>query len=126
MTQETTTETPAVAERKLRPRAVELLRKVQEAIREDNHAYNQSEPGWPDFRKPHCDSPACIIGWLEHFYGNEALDSLLTWAQYSRLFYADEWPAKFFNRAEGHGWDRIPADTAIARIDHFIATDGEE
>lgn len=114
-------------------KAIGLLRRTQNALRRFPKLYDQSEPGY--FRlKPSCGSPVCIIGWMRYFAfvrmnkkRRENLVSIrevsigLTQGQWAKLFYATFWPGKYrFRNSE------ITAETAIARIDHFIATDGQQ
>ncbi len=111
--------------------AVKLLRLTMKAIAKKPNAYNQGRAHGYD-GKPDCGSPACICGWLHYFrsikarklarrfvvYGPETVG--MDRAQWNRLFYVSLWPRKFYH-------DGTPtAKTAIARIRHFIKTDGQK
>ena len=108
---------------KLDPRAVELLRKVQQHLRDFPHEYNQNLI---------CGTPCCIVGLAAHILGipftifDDCVEEFfLTREQFARLFWASDWPKKFF-KGRPHRVCDIPASVAIDRLDHFIATDGEE
>lgn len=83
-----------------------------------------------------CNTTHCIAGWAEVIAAADGrvFDSLdtehnakrllgLDYTQARRLFYADEWPFPF-DRDYKYAAKR--AKIAAARIDHFIATNGEE
>lgn len=58
---------------------------------------------------------------------NIALEKLnLTFYQGERLFYLENWPSKFERRYNQAKTPRGRANAAIARIDHFIKTNGAE
>lgn len=124
---------------------VELLRRVQKAIREEPKRMNMHT--WintdPHDNPPICGTTACIAGWaaiLSHQNTDESIhdtaSNLVHWdvhinrtagvaleldsEQRARLFFIEKWPAEFHN-----GPDKM-AEDAIARIEHFIKTEGRE
>jgi len=114
----------------LDPRAVELLRQVQQQLRDNPESYLQDRD---------CGSAQCIIGWMEKFAGSmnarklmpiltRAESCFLTLNQWARLYWVGDWPTEFFDSdpTSGSEINAIPASVAIARIDHFIATNGTE
>lgn len=102
--------------------AVRLLRKVQKEIKAHPSHYNQQNPIVHG-----CGSPACICGWMEFFSDKpnpSREDTGLDREQYYRLFFASQWPVKFYKPYSGAR--NIKASAAIRRIEHFIQTDGRE
>lgn len=89
----------------------------------------------PKFRPfPPCDTAACIAGWtciLEGKGKSKRLDLMgkrllgLDKKQAERLFIPDSWPKQFRRGLRDNG-TRLTAETAVARIKHFIKTKGDE
>jgi hypothetical protein len=87
----------------------------------------------------HCGTAACIAGWTclikmkqkavnaeiqFHAKGMDFLD--ITYEQAQNLFYTESWPHPFYHRYNTARTQTQRAKIAAARIDHFIATKGEE
>lgn len=114
---------------------IELLRKVQDKLRELGKSRKTRQLfDMSDFaRQKTCGTARCIGGWTAEL-GNQPslwggverrLPVLLdvSAVQVERLCYPNWWPKKFMGRRDP--WKPSIAQ-AIARIDHFIATDGAE
>lgn len=126
---------------------IPALRQIQEKIRQEPRQFYMS--AWfkqaPEI--PNCGTAACIAGWAEcikkekkplEIYKNDDTFILsevvqylgLTEAQALRLFFDTRWPKQFKGPSWTGSLDHYPADQkaelAIARIDHFINTNGEE
>ena len=106
---------------------VELLLKIKEQILKEPENFVMSVY--------HCGTAHCIGGWAQVMTGprvdsmvtTDALNALdISLAQGDKLFYVAGWPTKFrlayVNDVTREG--RVKA--AVDRIDHFIATNGEE
>lgn len=107
-----------------------LLLKVKAAILENPEAFHMST--WD------CGNMACIAGWTCRIAGEKAPEykrgiPRATWFvltasrllkidldQSYRLFLAGRWPYQFRRSL------KPPHEAAADRIDHFIATDGQE
>lgn len=137
---------------------IELLRQVQEKIRQTGKVYM---PAWfiddLDPSENNCGTIGCIAGWacmiedgtdvavrtfkdaanaigsgMAYEYGQRALE--IDRSQALRLFSMANWPEKFrdeYNALEVAQLSRFERNCAKAkvtsdRIDHFIATNGEE
>ena len=112
---------------------VELLRRIQEVIRLKPEALEMGD--WHG--KNLCGTTHCIAGWAQvlsghdesHRADDEGMEALeLSYEEADRLFYVDVgdgsgWPKEF--RGSPDEWKPTPQQ-AIARIDHFIATEGRE
>jgi hypothetical protein len=75
-----------------------------------------------------CGTAACIGGWTEILSGGRIGSAGrllgLDGGQQDKLFYNQNWPAKFKRRYETAKTPRGKANAAIARIEHFIETKG--
>lgn len=116
---------------------VELLKKVATKLRRMRHKEHfdmDSYVGETD-----CGTAACIAGWAcllsglkpEHVGFVQGCAVLgLNDSDAKRLFFATRWPARFRRSDTDIQWanDEIYNDpkVAAARIEHFIATNGEE
>lgn len=118
---------------------IELLLKVKEQILKEPKQFIMDR--WfcnsPDgnYEIPNCGTAACIGGWgwaiskglnpreARKYYDENDFPKLFDISIYqaSRLFYLARWPLKF--REKGYSTN---STLAAARIDHFIATNGEE
>jgi hypothetical protein len=105
---------------------VKLLRRIQRKILE----LAESPKTKPLFDMRHftgysrCGTSHCIGGWAREMTGKPIKVALDVYGEEaSRLFYCDLWPKKFQGRKEPY----LPTPKqAVARIDHFIATNGAE
>lgn len=112
-----------------------LLRKVAEAF--------MREPWKLDMRLCHigpdgrsttanCATAHCIAGWTEVVTGVRcdavSVKSLwkTTYGQTSKVCHLRNWPIKFQKRYRAAKLDSTRARIAAQRIEHFIATKGEE
>jgi len=112
---------------------IELLNRIQQKILADPTSFQMETffaPPWPE---DDCDTAACIAGWTLLLSGkNKACDVAeeaakvlgITLKQAALLFYEGGWPEKFRLRSKVYS-DKA-AQLAADRIDHFIATDGQE
>ena len=107
---------------------VELLRKIAAVIQEkpaefDMDSFNQ--------KNHNCGTPHCLGGWAAVFSGSKTLSGAqealgIDDDQWALLCYPDQWPVDFYDESSSIPWcDIAPADAA-ARIEHFIATEGQE
>ena len=118
---------------------VRLLRRIQKQIlKEPRQFYMDTwfkEAAWKGKKNPNCGTAACIGGWAialslsitpreaSGFTAPEkrAMEALkLTSRQADLLFQPNWWPRKFRRRASTN------PQQAIARIEHFIRTKGNE
>ena len=132
----------------------ELLLKVKEAILREPENFRMDR--WLHKRQPNdptCNTTACIGGWavvlhenstpVAEYYKRAEVDFVfgekveplateflgLDYEQKERLFYDENWPWEFesrFRDAERDKNKTLMAQIAAERIDHFIATNGEE
>ncbi len=119
-----------------------MLRLVIAQLRRTPKAYNQNATGVvcnKDKEKPSCGTAACICGWLVYFRTrswtkkklrqHEGIPSkdyalmYLTWEQWERLYWFSHWPEQFRNVQCA---SEVQAKDAIARLTHFLKTDGRE
>jgi len=124
---------------------VELLNQVKQAIL----ANPQNTDMWVNwiegttYDKP-CATVGCIAGWtIAHGNLQEMSEKIefdinrceenatrmlrLSGDQARRLFFVHHWPEKFQNKYNSVvGCDRDRANVIATRIEHFIATEGEE
>ncbi len=107
---------------------IKLLEKIKLAIRAYPNQFDMSN--W--FDKNECGTTACIAGWAVALNKNlplnqaedaciacerEAMKALgLTFDEGQRLFYLGKWPPQFV----------YDSRNAVARIEHFIQTNGAE
>ncbi len=120
---------------------VELLLKVKEAILEEPSRIDMADWVKADDTVP-CGTVGCIQGWgvalqtglrgwdlVAYFYNPEAYDDAfdLTPGQQNRLFYEHEWPYAYWDKLRSYRRQTPEYAQVVAdRIDHFIATKGEE
>lgn len=111
---------------------IPLLRQIQAQIIQ--------HPDTFEMRDWDCGTAACIAGWairLTHKASNQcgyyrpAMNALdLNGNQGELLFYRKNWPREFcvpdVSRLLGGSTEKAYAKAAVARIDHFIATEGKE
>lgn len=113
---------------------IPLLRRIQRQI---DKAPERFQMGRLFIEHP-CGSSFCICGWAatlsgltpycDEFYGFESRftgqkELGLTADQAARLIYMGKWPAQFQGPDD---YSEEAAARAIARISHFIATEGRE
>ena len=125
---------------------VELLKRIQEVIREEPRRLDMGSWGNSSNRVP-CGTVACIAGWaialesgergpqLENslvdmiFVGGVEVEAArildLTPKQSGQLFFDAAWPEQFDINAHSPQTPEY-ADVACRRIDHFIQTGGEQ
>jgi hypothetical protein len=128
-----------------------LLLKVAEAIQKHPTQFQMGAyfSRWLDLpNSPEaggCGTAACIAGWtchialgqsrtlddaarhLEAIVGQEAARVLdITADERQRLFVANHWPASYYNRYDNALTPEEQAAAAVARIKHFIKTEGRE
>lgn len=117
----------------LTPEAITLLRQIKEKILADPASFNMCFFQ----KKTQCGTTYCIGGWAEKLSGINGWEALgLSFDESGRLFYVegdeyvdgyvkgDGWPPQFRGPAESE-WFMTPQQAAD-RIEHFIATDGQE
>lgn len=137
----------------LTPRAISLLRKVAEHILEEPRRLNMNywrrplgssegkiyqarmENGeWRELPSPPCGTIGCIKGWADELDPHVSLRALLPDGGL-RLFYVSSitidgdplcWPTRFRNKYLAAKTPRGRAAATVARIEHYIKTDGEE
>lgn len=103
------------------PLAAELLMRVVEEIGSRPENYNQQNPVRKRWLSG-CESPCCIIGWMEHFAGQSDCSGAavgLTKRQYDSIFSYGQWGQ--FLDVQKLAKD-VPASVGIARIEHFLRT----
>lgn len=132
---------------------IELLLKVKEQILREPRQFNMEhyfftyeegyEPDTEEEKIPNCGTAACIAGWaiaiayqqnpreanqnLNSYAGPIARDLLeLHYMQSERLFHTCDWPKRFKDEYFSANTNQERAEVAARRIDHFIATKGEE
>jgi hypothetical protein len=111
---------------------IPLLRRIQHQIDKTPHLFAMAHAT----SETECGTAYCILGWAcvlvtgaaypeygitVRERGTKLLD--VSEAAADRLFFKDRWPEKFQKGAEG---SEELAGAALRRIDHFIATAGEE
>ncbi len=111
---------------------VALLREVQECIRKEPKSFYM---GWW-YIETSCGTTACIAGHVliasglnpNHFdpQGTAAKLLRITWDQAHRLFHSINWPRPFYTNDSTLKTINRDVPNAIARIDHFINTNGRE
>lgn len=113
--------------------SVRRLREVAAQIMREPLRYNQHSTGRPD-----CGAPACLLGWAIHLFGGDARVYQvaegarvlrITHLQAGRLYRPGLWPEAFrsdYSVAKHHRYDFTAACVAVARIEHFIRTNGAE
>jgi hypothetical protein len=114
-----------------------LLLKVRDRILAEPEHFDMAEY----FLDQPCGTTACIAGWTKAIVTRQSLKNCRRshiWAfarnalgineeQAKKLFYDDHWPHPFdFNYAEANDNAKELAQIAADRINHFIATNGEE
>lgn len=122
---------------------VELLRKIEAHILEEPKRFIMSQyiveksSDRPDVNGRDfapCGTAACIAGWaclLNNVHpsdiGSASAGRLLelNWDQRDRLFEPSFWPKEFIDGTAGDG-QAGTAEVAVARIEHFIKTEGRE
>lgn len=119
---------------------IELLEKIKDRITVEPHRFDMGLYFSDDSNL--CGTTACIAGWAIILAKPDAAngdhDPLSLWeqeagrevlgiseVQASRLFYECSWP-KQFKLSGLTMYQASDAKIACARIDHFIATNGEE
>lgn len=127
---------------------IELLRQIQDKIRQYPESFNMIT--WHSSSS--CGTTHCIGGWCDvlSYPDKEFVDDPCYWLtgkerqvlldisidQYVRLCHADKWPKQFqgteifpaesrYSMPSLAVWNVTP-EQAIARIDHFINTNGAE
>lgn len=111
---------------------VELLRKIAVVIQEKPAEFDMR--GFT--RHTERGTTHCIGGWARQLTGNYNMAQALglTEQQADRLFYVESadtegWPKQFRGVEDGGDWEHAWRPTiaqTVARIEHFIATDGHE
>lgn len=135
---------------------IELLQRVKQYILEEPNRLVMSqevklkEDGFTDpldgyesiervILNPPCGTTACIAGWCTILGQNitpedarrrnckSAAQELLELDRFTinRLYYTTQWPEQFYDAFKTTNI-RKRAEVCAARIDHFIATDGQE
>lgn len=106
--------------KQLSPKAIALLHKVQARFRRNPKRFDQHEGSYDSVRG------CCICAHMEdlakvgNVFRRNARELHLTAEQWELLFVYGAWPMQFKRSTNP------TAQTAIKRIDHFIATDGRE
>lgn len=116
---------------------ITLLNQIKEKILQYPDTFNMA---WWKLYGEGCNTTMCIAGHalclinapLNHWgfpacYATEALE--LTEEQANRLFYSSAWPMPYLKAYNRYALERDPrmaAKVAAKRIDHFIATNGQE
>jgi hypothetical protein len=116
---------------------IEILKEPRQFLMSSFYADSQEFGCWDI---PNCGTAACIGGWgyaikhnlspaLASCQRRVMLDHRLAIGingeQATRLFFMEEWPQRFRETDAMPGTPEF-AKNAADRIDHFIATDGEE
>lgn len=113
---------------------VRLLRRIAKVIQEKPTEFDMVNfTGYTN-----CGTTHCIGGWAQEFTGKHPMEALrITPEQGNRLFYVTNnnreplWPKRFMGRKkknlsmEDSWWKPTPRQ-AVARIEHFIKTQGKE
>jgi hypothetical protein len=106
---------------------IELLRKIQKAIDKNPDRFYMDD--W--HHETACGTAHCIAGWAQVLRGepersghieNLVAANRLIGCCGVPLFFEGQWPDEF----RGGKFPEEKASLAIARIDHFIATNGAE
>ncbi len=110
-------------EPKLNRKAVAILLLVIEHIKEHPDVYDQNWDSAPPIDLS-CKTSRCIMGWFKVVRTLLKIeDGLLTDRQFNILYDYDQWPKKY---QTAESWSEVTVDEAVARILHFIKTDGQK
>ena len=105
-----------------------MLRKVIRQIKKQPELFDMSN--FDGETSNSCETTHCIGGWLHtfvnpngtYFETRQALD--MSFSDWERLCFCNHWPPQF-SKIKAPLWNPSIA-TTVARIKHFIATDGAE